>query len=334
MKEFITPEYRCRLAPWILSCIDVKRKSGYLYNNEALFLKRFDRFVIDNGFDTGHLGRDVVEAWMELKETESVNSRNYRVAAVRILGKHMQSFGQDAYVAPPLRGEPRPLMHYPSRDEIIALFKTIDAMVPKLSLRHSYAHVEVPIILRLCYCLGMRVGECVNLRMEDVDLLAGRILITHSKGDKHRYVYPRWDMIALLQRYLCRIRELAGSSVWVFPSQGDLSRPISRAVVSTHYREAWKRCCNENGISYGAKDPTVHALRHSFTVHRINGWAEEEKELSEYLPYLSRHLGHSGIQESYYYYHLLDSVSFAVRMGINNASRFGKEAYEYHEEAR
>lgn len=332
MKAFITPEYRSRLAPWILSCIDIKRKSGYLYNNEALFLKRFDCFVTDGGFDTGRLDRDVVEAWMELKETESVNSRNYRVAAVRILGEHMRSLGQDAYVAPPLRGEPRPLMHYPSRDEIAALFRAVDARMPKRSLRHSYAHIEVPVILRLCYCLGMRIGECVNLRVEDVDLSLGRILITHSKGDKHRYVYPGWDMVALLERYLGRIGELAGPSAWVFPSQGDPSRPVSRAVASAHYRDAWKRCCKENGISYGAKNPTVHALRHSFTVHRINGWAEEGEEISGLLPYLSRHLGHSGIQESYHYYHLLDSVSYGVRMGINNASRFGKEAYEYHEE--
>ena len=38
-------------------------------------------------------------------------------------------------------------------------------------------------------------------------------------------------------------------------------------------------------------------------VKRINRWALEGKDTDEMMPYLSRQLGHSTIEETYYYYH-------------------------------
>ena len=51
------------------------------------------------------------------------------------------------------------------------------------------------------------------------------------------------------------------------------------------------------------KRPTVHALRHAFVVDRMNKWMMEGVPLEVMMPYLIRYLGHSGLNDTLYYYH-------------------------------
>jgi len=65
--------------------------------------------------------------------------------------------------------------------------------------------------------------------------------------------------------------------------------------------------------TWEGKRPTVQSLRHAFVVHRMDDWVLEGNGLKAIMPYLSRYLGHSGIEETMYYYHQLDARSKAVR---------------------
>lgn len=51
------------------------------------------------------------------------------------------------------------------------------------------------------------------------------------------------------------------------------------------------------------KNPTVHSLRHTFVVRRINAWMRDGQDMNIMMPYLCRYLGHSSVNETYYYYH-------------------------------
>lgn len=56
------------------------------------------------------------------------------------------------------------------------------------------------------------------------------------------------------------------------------------------------------------KKPTVHSLRHTFVVKRMNLWMEQNLSLNTMMPYLSKFLGHHGKNETFYYYHQVDSA--------------------------
>ena len=68
------------------------------------------------------------------------------------------------------------------------------------------------------------------------------------------------------------------------------------------------------------KAPTVHCLRHTFVVKRMNLWMEEGIPLKEMLPFLSRYLGHQSPDETFYHYH---QVAEAFRI-IRAKDRTGK----------
>lgn len=59
--------------------------------------------------------------------------------------------------------------------------------------------------------------------------------------------------------------------------------------------------------------PTVHCLRHSFVVKRMNLWMEEGIALKEMLPFLSRYLGHQSTDDTFYYYHQVSEAFQIIR---------------------
>ena len=62
-----------------------------------------------------------------------------------------------------------------SRDEIRQLFAAIDA----LDTDEPYG-----LVLRLMYGTGMRLHECLSLRVKDIDFERGRIIVRRAKGGK------------------------------------------------------------------------------------------------------------------------------------------------------
>lgn len=88
------------------------------------------------------------------------------------------------------------------------------------------------------------------------------------------------------------------STVWLFPSL-DTSRHMSEAV-SVRFSQFWKET-KYSGMC--EKAPTLHSLRHTYVVIRMNQWMEAGVDLNVIMPYLSRQLGHTSINETFYYYH-------------------------------
>lgn len=159
---------------------------------------------------------------------------------------------------------------------------------------------EYPVLFRLILTAGLRRSETVSLRTEDFDAENRTILIRNAKGHKDRIIVITDDMNRLLKEYILFMEsQMHGTMEWVFPSvdpkchlsSGGLSEKFNRCWNRTRYAEA---CLVK---------PTVHSLRHTYVVIRINTWIKEGINTVVMLPYLSRYLGHKSPDETFYYYH-------------------------------
>ena len=154
------------------------------------------------------------------------------------------------------------------------------------------------VIFRLYLTTGLRRGEAVSLRIRDVDWSNNSMTIYNAKGRKDRVVYMAEDFAALLKSYIEQNRSEVDTE-WVFPS-ADPSRHFSGGALAIRFRKFW----NETGLaSDTAKQPTIHSLRHTYVVLRMNAWMAQGTDLNVMLPYLSRALGHKSSAETFYYYH-------------------------------
>jgi site-specific recombinase XerD len=155
--------------------------------------------------------------------------------------------------------------------------------------------VEKPryrICLFVIYSMGLRLGEALNLRVEDIDSAAMRVHIRDGKGRKDRYVPMPEATLHAMRWYWRRHRNFR----LIFPTvnAGDVrirntDRPMDRGGLQGALKSALRDC----GIR---KRITVHSLRHCYATHLV--------EAGVNLRLIQEYLGHASPATTAIYAHL------------------------------
>lgn len=294
--------FSSRLAPFIESLIREKTACGYSYQTETYILLRFDQFVLEGGRDTGQITRELVADWSLQTTSEGMNNRSKRVSVVRLLAMHMISLDHAAYLPQTLKRAPTPDPYVLVKEELKDLFWQIDHCChaySKKRIDYQRFSAGYSILFRMYYCCGLRKAEGVKLRRADVDLKNNFLDIFHSKGDKDRRVYMPSGLSEMCRKYDCLMEEIYPGRKWFFPGT-DPEKHLDPSAVSIKMEQFWMKT---GRYAEGGKKPTVHSLRHTFVVDRINQWIAEGKNVDQMMAYLALFLGHANPDGSDYYYH-------------------------------
>ena len=319
-------EYHSQLAPYISGLIRQKRAGGYSYEFEAYMLEYFDRFCIENRHDHGSLTRDLVMAWAEQRPTECKNYRNQRVSFVRQLALYMISLNMEAYIPRAFASNAIPVPHILSLDEIHQFYKAIDSFLPFQSKFQRFS-LSYSVLFRLFYCCGLRLSEGCYLKRSAVNLENGCLSIYQSKGNKDRVVFMSGDMLQMCKSYDRLMHKLVPDREWFFPGR-DESKPFPKTSIDRKFSHFWNMTPYAGKVD---KKPTVHSLRHTYVVTKMNNWMNEGKNFEAMMPYLSRYLGHASINGTQYYYHQVVSAFEIVRKHDSVADRVIPEVVHYEE---
>ena len=285
---------------YISGLVAMKRALGYSYETAEYHLRRFDRYCSLHAGPTG-LSRELVLGWAKSREGESPGAQRLRMSVVRELGKYMQSLGvSDAFVLPSRlhRKIDRHVPHFFTKEELARFFGACDCLKPHGGMRAR--HLVLPVFFRLLYCCGLRTCEARRLRVEEVDLRYGRIDIIGSKRRSSRRLPLPQDLLQLLRIYDRHVSEIYTGRIYFFPTTR--SECYRRSSIAMIFRKIWKQAALADG--FGSK-PRAYDLRHHFAFANLNRWVACGVDVNAMLPYLSRYMGHSGIQSTDYYLHLV-----------------------------
>jgi integron integrase len=154
------------------------------------------------------------------------------------------------------------------------------------------------IVCSLLYGTGMRLLECLRLRVKDLELSRREILVREGKGNKDRVTVLPENLVLPISQHLQRVQSLHQRDLaagfgdvmlpdalavkcknapyewgwqWVFPSNVRSVDPRGGAERRHHiYPESVQRAVREAARSAGiAKPCTPHVLRHSFATHLL-----------------------------------------------------------------
>ena len=324
MTAVLKYSYYCTFATYIEGLITQKKSCGFVYDYEAYILKTFDDFCVCRNYSEELITREIAMEWAVQRDTEGINYRNQRVSILRQLSLYMNSMGIVSYIPQHQSSAAIPVPHILDAAELCELFEVIDNYLPWQKHWHIYS-MEYQVLFRLYYCCGLRLAEGCHLRTCDVDLDAGILKITGSKGRKDRLVYMSKDLTSLCCKYDERISRLLAGRVWFFPGKKE-GKPFSKTSIDKKFSQFWNMTsCSK----HCEKPPTIQALRHAFVVDRINQWMLEGVSLQAMMPYLSRYLGHSGINETMYYYHQVREAFQIVRQKDHLSSQIIPEVIKY-----
>lgn len=140
------------------------------------------------------------------------------------------------------------------------------------------------LLLMIIYGAGLRVGEAVKLKLEDIDWDRKMIHIRLAKGKKDRFTIlseiVRWG----LKEYCIAYRPTG----YLFEGQGE------RPYLSTRSAEnIFRSAVEKAGIT---KKVTPHSLRHSFATHLLEQGVD--------LRYIQALLGHASSKTTEIYTHV------------------------------
>ncbi len=170
-------------------------------------------------------------------------------------------------------------------------------------------------LLELLYAAGLRVGEVVSLRVEDLRLDVGSVQV-RGKGDKERVVPIGEPAVRALEVYLARGREAllrrerTGAGAGVRRTLFVSGRGGAMTAVSV-----W-RLVKTASLSSGGAGASPHKLRHSCATHMVEGGAD--------LRTVQTILGHADIATTQVYTHVaIDRLKQVHRACHPRAKRLG-----------
>lgn len=186
-----------------LFCKDLKYKnySNNTIENYASQVQLFLNYFKDLN-DPKRINETQIKEWLMLAKT--TNSMKHRLSALKLFYKYtIKQPMKFRYIEYPRSEQklPQPL----SKDEVMRLFSVCN------NLKHKS-------ILGLLFLCGLRVGEVINLKLEDIDIENMVIHINQAKGMKDRIVPLNRNLLDVLNNY---IKEY-NPKVFVFNGQFDL----------------------------------------------------------------------------------------------------------------
>ncbi len=139
-----------------------------------------------------------------------------------------------------------------------------------LMIKHT-PNLKHRMLMAMQYGMGLRVGELVGIRMRDIDLGRGTIVV-HGKGFKSRRVFISRGIAPMLQTYIDQYQP----KDYLYEGQN------GGAYSDTSVNAVLKQAARRAGIT---KSVHSHMLRHSYATHLLESGTD--------LRYIQELLGHS-----------------------------------------
>jgi integrase/recombinase XerD len=179
---------------------------------------------------------------------------------------------------------------------------TLPAVLTRQQVHDLLAHIRLRRYrtpLKLIYCCGLRLSECLGLTIHDIKGAENKLFIRHSKGHQDRVVPLATSMYQELRRYWAFHRH----PLLMFPNagRGDNNSPVSLAR-RMHTATGPMPCSSLQRLVIVARRQlnlpaaSVHSLRHSFATHLL--------EAGAHLHTIQKLLGHKQITSTMVYLHL------------------------------
>jgi integron integrase len=299
------------------------RAKHFSLRTEQAYLGWIRRFIEANGRRHPRgLGGAEVEAFLTqlaVRDRVAASTQNQALSALLFLYREVLGVELPWMEAIVRAKRPRRLPTVLSVEEVRKLLSMLDG--------------RVWLMASLLYGTGMRLMECLRLRVKDVDFVRGAIVVRNGKGGKDRLtVLPRTLEEALRREIerarVLHLRDLAGGFgetllpdalsrkypgagrefgwQFVFPAEQRSVDPRGGGIRRHHVDDAvlaraLKRARAQAGID---KPLSAHTLRHSFATHLLEAGYD--------IRTIQELLGHKDVATTQIYTHVLNRGAHAV----------------------
>jgi len=267
------------------------------YKHYRCYLASFDTYLTDCRLKERRITEATVNGWISTI-TGKTSSKSNEIISIRMFTRYLQSLGVDVYIPiiPKVVDDYIPYIF--SDTELERIFAAADNFTVTKGQLNQHMQIEFPMILRLLYGCGLRIGETLALQMKDVDLDGGIITILHAKKGKQRLVPMSLTLTEVLRRYCLAIGIVGIPDAFLFPGI-EPAKPASIRSIRNKFDVTAKNL----GIILKERDwhergPCMHCFRHVFVFKSFAKAEQDGRSVENSGPFLSTYLGHDSLNET------------------------------------
>ena len=305
------------------------RTKHYSFRTEQTYVEWIKRFILfHKKRHPKEMGVDEVQAYITYLATErtvAASTQNQALSAILFLYKYVLQkeivFPSDIIRA----SKPERLPTVLSHAEAMSIIGRMNS-IPQL-------------ITKLLYGSGLRIMECMRLRVKDLDYQNHQLIVRDGKGENDRVTILPDSLIPDLKMHLETVRAIHQMDLkegfgevflpyalarkfpnaprefawqYVFPASARSVDPVSKRARRHHLdvsvaQKAIRHAAQLAGIN---KPVTPHTFRHSFATHLLqNGY--DIRTVQELL-------GHKDVKTTMIYTHVLQRGGLAVKSPLDS----------------
>jgi integron integrase len=237
----------------------------------------------------------------------------------RVLEKELGQLGEIEHAT-----RPKKLPAVFSQEEVLVILSVMEG-TPQL-------------VAGLLYGAGLRLMECLRLRVQDVDFDRGQIMVRSGKGDKDRMTILPETMREPLRNHLEWVKQLHQKDLadgfgdtylppallrknprmayewpwqYVFPAMEHSNDPRSTRIGRHHFPELKIQMAVKKALTIAkiAKRGSPHTFRHSFATHML--------EQGHSIRVVQQLLGHKDVRTTMIYTHVIQKPESPVKSPLD-----------------
>ncbi len=253
--------------------VEMLRLKNYSINTITVYRNWFIFFLINfpSGKPSLITKNEILDFLVAFRRSNqwSATKQNQLISAIKFFYEKLLNRSREEYELPRAQ-KPQQLPSVFAESEILAIIKASG------NLKHKT-------ILCVAYAGGLRISEIANLKIKDIDSKRMVITLRQAKGKKDRQVMLSEKLLIMLRAYFKEYQP----KVWLFEGYGGEQysvRSISKVM---------EQCKQKAGVR---KKGGIHALRHSFATHLLEGGTD--------LISIKQLLGHTSLRTTMAYTHV------------------------------
>src|SRR5690554_407787 len=266
---FEIPNYKVCPEDFILKIKELR----YSKSTEKVYKSALEDYLnYHHAIDIDRLNEGHIQSFLRnlvMERKVSISYQNQAINAIkfyyeRVLGGQRRTY----FIDRPKKEKSLPVVM--SEEEIIRVLRAVE-------------NVKHKAILMVIYSAGLRISECINLKIKDIGSNRMQIWIRQSKGKKDRYTILSEKTLLILRTYYLQYKP----TNYLF--EGQTGSSYSSRSIQNIFKTAVLKAKIQKKV-------TVHTLRHSFATHLLENGTN--------LRYIQSLLGHSSSKTTEIYTHI------------------------------
>jgi integron integrase len=329
-KPKFKPDSKLRLMDQVRQ---VLRYHHYAYRTEQTYCDWILRYVKFHGGKThpNSMGKEQVEGFLSHLATEgkvSASTQRQALNAIVFLYREVLDLPLEGQIAP-VRAKRHP------RVPVVMAQGEVERVLGEMKGTHL-------LMAKILYGGGLRLMECVRLRVQDLDFERGLVYVRGAKGGKDRTTLFPKSIHEEIRRHIERVRRLHEQDLveghgavylpealsrkyrgaarefrwqYVFPSKNLSIDPRSgekrrHHVLESGLQKAVKVAVDRAGIT---KRVTCHTFRHSFATHLLENGVN--------IRVVQELMGHANVKTTEIYAHVMEKDVAAVVSPLDHLTK-------------